>query len=71
MANGLARKGTAKYDEQVWAGLIDDARRYAELAQARVPARLGPMGHAAGAGPSAAPSGSESTATTASEVQGA
>ncbi|HJR01772.1 MAG TPA: hypothetical protein VKA83_09080 [Methylomirabilota bacterium] len=58
---GLAREGHAKYDEQVWAGLIDDPARMADLAKARIPAKLGPMGHR--------PTPAEDTATTASGVQ--
>lgn len=65
-SKGIAFEGSPKYDEQVWAGLVEDPRRYAELQQARVPAKLGPMGQAPGAGVTG---GSAGTATTASEVQ--
>jgi hypothetical protein len=34
----LAKKGTAKYREQVWAGLIDDPQTLAEEREARAAA---------------------------------
>lgn len=36
-ADGLTRKGDKKYDDQVWAGLVNDPERLAELKADRAP----------------------------------